>query len=309
MSLFRNYFKQLANRHHHSPRIGLCVSEQAVSLLVVDTRDKTDSISTPKIINTLHILREPGKKLQACQQAVKDFIAQHNLHKHPCVSVLSESAYQMLLIDPPDVPESEQVDAIRWKIRDLIQEDIEQSIISAFPQVNGKKLYAVVTEKARLQEIVDFVGALGLSLKAIDIEELAYRNYFDKHPMMDRGIAVITVIDNEGKLFIFKQGNLYFTRKFTINNQAKTFALIEDDFILEVQRSLDYYERQMGQSSPAEILLCGQIVANDISAAMKNSFQQQISCIDIYAANDAEINLPNHLVVSVAGAAIRESLV
>jgi len=172
-----------------------------------------------------------------------------------------------------------------------------------FPQPEKKMHYTVVAEKNTISRVVDFAKDHHLSLVSIDIEELSYRNYFEAiaqysrsinenskntenqgadNAITDRGIAVISITENEGKLLIVKGGNLFLSRRFSINYGGGVFdALPADEIILELQRSLDYYERQMRQSAPAEILFFGAIENEKITAEMRSSFQQKMACIDM----------------------------
>ncbi|MFT6388532.1 MAG: MSHA biogenesis protein MshI [Cellvibrionaceae bacterium] len=112
-------------------------------------------------------------------------------------------------------------------------------------------LYAVVVEKTIIVRMIDLVKYVGLSLVAIDIKELSYRNFFchmvdSQNSMGDTGLAVISIDRNEGRLLILKEENILLSRNFSINYGAGIFDYIpEDEIILELQRSLDYHERQM----------------------------------------------------------------
>ena len=67
--------------------------------------------------------------------------------------------------------------------------------------------------------------------------------------------ALLIISEGEVHLLIFKNSNIYLSRKFPIravdsieNNE------LEDTLVLEIQRSLDYFERQTDEIIPNTIL-------------------------------------------------------
>ena len=43
--------------------------------------------------------------------------------------VLPHDCYQILLVEKPSVPDTELIDALRWRVKDMVSFDIEQTII------------------------------------------------------------------------------------------------------------------------------------------------------------------------------------
>ncbi len=284
-------------------RVGLCLTESSVSLVAIQYRDN----ALPIITDSFYYSIKDGGSIEDAQQQLIGYVEQHNLKHVDCYCVLSEKEYQLLLVEPPDVPEKELISAMQYKVKELINIDVDNVVIDVFQQPEKKMLYTVVVEKKIIARMVDFVNATGLSLVTIDIEELSCRNLWDHYPMNERGIAVLTIKENEGKILIIKQGNLYLSRRFSIHYGGGVFdSLPEDELILELQRSLDYYERQMGQSAPAEIIFCGMVKKEKITDIIKQSFQQNIQCVEI-----TEFTQKENLVVAdieamlISGAAAR----
>ena len=50
----------------------------------------------------------------------------------PCRALLSTGSYQFLLTDAPNVPAAELGDALRWRIKDLINIPVNEAVIDAF---------------------------------------------------------------------------------------------------------------------------------------------------------------------------------
>lgn len=150
------------------------------------------------------------------------------------------------------------------------------------------------------------VSDIGLSLASIDVPELSLRNFIDYYPNAERGIAVVSVRDNEGKLLIVKQSSVCFSRQFSIAFNGVTNTYSHDDIVLEIQRSLDYYERQMGQTPPVEIFLSQDFIDADGIAYIATHVQQSVSFIDfrhfqLKMVGDIDIRHDDLLVVGGAG--------
>src|SRR5690606_16355740 len=67
-----------------------------------------------------------------------------------------------------------------------------------------------------------------------------------------------------GSLQIIRAGNLYLSRQFSL---AYNGGLLDDlpgeALVLELQRSLDYFERQLRQPPPSHLYLCGENITLD----------------------------------------------
>lgn len=206
----------------------------------------------------------------------------------PCNWVLTNDAYTLLLVEAPNVPAEELREAVRWRIKDLISFPAEQATLDIFPLPEdgsrGKKmLYVVVSDRERIQETVDLARKTRVGLKSIDIAEMAMRNLAELLPNGRRGLALVRLRQGAGSLVLIRQGQVYLSRQFELKyNGGLLDDLPEDALILELQRSLDYFERQMGQEPPARILFCGDNMGEEkISENMRNSLPGEVACLDL----------------------------
>ena len=84
--------------------------------------------------------------------------------------VMHPAEYQLLLLDCPDVPPAEMRDAMRWRIKDLSSESLENLIIDTFSlpddayRGRSRMAYSAVLGKSRMQEMANLVSAAGLAL-------------------------------------------------------------------------------------------------------------------------------------------------
>lgn len=219
---------------------------------------------------------------------LKSFVEKHKFEKRLCHVVLKPADYQLLLVDAPDVPEAEMREAMRWRIKDLISIPLANAVIDIFnlpADANraGKRMsYVVVAELTTIQHIMDVVKHAGLTLSSIDISELAMRNLtlFSEE---ERAVAITRVREGGGSVSIFRNGDLYLSRQFQLNYNAGLLDDLPDDVLaLEIQRSLDYFERQMGQAPPAYVHMCGTSVSEDkITQNLRRGLNVPIKFFDL----------------------------
>lgn len=255
-------------------------------------------------------------------QLLKNWVGEHRLNNAACHVVLGPDTYQILLVEPPDVPQEELRSAIRWRLKDLINIPVEQAALDVFAlpadgvRSNKKMIYVVVCEKKKIQAIVDMVGDAGLSLDSIDIGELALRNLVLRllpPDQAERGVALARIRSGMGSIFIYRVGNLYLGRSFSLSyNGGLLDSLPEESLALELQRSLDYYERQMGQSPPVAIYICGEHVSEDkIGPILKASLAPRLEWLNpISVVRTAENDWDDQLVqqcVGAIGGALRQA--
>lgn len=200
---------------------------------------------------------------------LKSFVEKYKFEKRLCHVVLRPADYQLLLVDAPDVPEEEMREAIRWRIKDLLSIPLPDAVIDIFnlpadANRSGKRmLYVVVADLATIHHVMGVVKSAGLKLSSIDISELAMRN-LTLFSEQERAVAVARLSEGRGSVSIFRNGDLYLSRQFQLSYNAGLLDDLPDDVLaLEIQRSLDYFERQMGQAPPAYIYICGTNVSDD----------------------------------------------
>lgn len=215
---------------------------------------------------------------QELNGAIKEIIKEHAVSGIPCACVLSPGYYSMMQIETPEVEPEELIEAVRWRIKDLLNYDAEEAIIDLFdiPEQHQRgerhMQYVVATHVPLLKPHIDVLHDCGVDLKAIDIVELALRNFASLMPGNDEGISIIHLGKKSGIIQIVKDSVLYLTRKLDINVntfisagdysiEGKTVKISPqlqdalDILILELQRSLDYYESHFVQAPIDSVVL------------------------------------------------------
>ncbi|HCB40055.1 MAG TPA: hypothetical protein DEP79_10195 [Gammaproteobacteria bacterium] len=180
----------------------------------------------------------------------------------PCYICLGHQYYNLLLVDAPDVPDQELREAVRWKVKDLIHQAVDDMVMDAFrlPEdaYRGRMnmLYVAAIERALIQGIVEQCDQHNINLQEITINELAMAALASAlTSSAERGAAFLYLNGDGGTINLIENGYLYLTRTIELGSGGGVFTgNLEfqqepvDNLALDVQRSLDYYESQIGKS-------------------------------------------------------------
>ncbi|HVL01406.1 MAG TPA: hypothetical protein VM553_16430 [Dongiaceae bacterium] len=179
----------------------------------------------------------------------------------PCHISLSHEFYNLLLVDAPNVPDAELSEAVRWRVKDLIAQPIEKMVVDVFrlpaDAYRGRMnmLYAALLEKAVVIALAAACERQNLTLENVGIAELALASVTRQLPGVENlGLAVLHMTGNSGSINLVENGYLYLTRTLELNTGGGYSASPDpqndptDNLALDIQRSLDYYESQLGKS-------------------------------------------------------------
>ncbi|MDB5926462.1 MAG: hypothetical protein JWN13_5398 [Betaproteobacteria bacterium] len=191
------------------------------------------------------------------------------LQKYRCTTLLPSEHYQLHEVEAPNVPAAEMRAAVRWRMKDIIDYPLEAATIDvleipANPEAaeRSSSLYAVTASNEGIAASVGPFEAGGIDLDALDIAELAQRNVATLFETEDRGgIAMLAFYADEGLLTFTRAGELYASRRIEIpiaqlmDANYKQRAEHLERIALEVQRSLDHFERQFHYVPLSKLLL------------------------------------------------------
>ncbi|MBL4911254.1 MAG: hypothetical protein JKX78_14735 [Alteromonadaceae bacterium] len=175
--------------------------------------------------------------------------------KGRCRLVLAASQYQIVQIAKPAVPEDEIAAALKWQIKDLVPYAPDNMVVDYFygPKLSdgSEKLYVVCAPLDELQTLVSSINSADITLTSIIVEEFAFARLL---PFSDNAqLMLCQKPDEEIFILIVQQGRVCFYRHlrgFTHlvnkNKEELTFGII-DNLSLEIQKSTDFFERQLKQ--------------------------------------------------------------
>lgn len=305
------------NKKRAEGLVGLSINDQRIALAHI-TRKREDVFLQSCVREALSVSGRDGMK--SARDRLPALVEELGLTGANCSCVLSPRDYNIYLVEAPEVEPDEMRSAVRWKIKDLLDIPIEEAVIDVFPlpedALRGRSpmVYAVAANKARVEQLIELVDRSGMALDAIDIPEMAMRNLTSTFADDSNGLAFIALKQSGSTMNLSRQGELYLTRR--INTPVAADALLSDDWeslrdrlALEIQRSLDYYESQMGQNPISKILMAPRQSDTDtMTASLTDALAAPIGVIDfadrLPAADGISAELKGACMM-VIGAALR----
>ncbi len=192
-----------------------------------------------------------------------------DLDRYRCTTLLAPGDYQLLQIDAPAVPAEELKAAIPWRIKDLIDFPVEMATVDGIKvpapaggaQRGSQQMFAVAAKNEVIAAAVKPFNDSDIPLEVIDIPELAQRNFAQCFEEAGRGVAFLSFDDGGGLLTFTSGGELYQYRR--IDLSAKQFAgatgeqrsQLYDRVVLELQRSLDNFDRQFNHVAVSRVVV------------------------------------------------------
>ncbi len=197
------------------------------------------------------------------------------------VCALEPGEYNLLQVEAPEVNDDELCKAVRWRIKDLLDFHIDDAVIDVFdlpePKRPGAKrmLSVVASRSSDVRRRVELMEGAGIRLDSIDITELAVRNVAVMEEAGAGAQLLLYLAPRYGLIEITLDGLLYLSRQIEIDardltgdqGQPELVAVetldfsdgldavqppafsrddVMDSLVLELQRSMDYYETQFG---------------------------------------------------------------
>ncbi|SDI39343.1 MSHA biogenesis protein MshI [Ferrimonas sediminum] len=176
--------------------------------------------------------------------------------------LLSSDLYEVITVDRPNVDAAELRAALTWSVKDLSGIPLEHQHLDFFElkvqPAGPKKLQVVVADKRKLAPLVTALQKQKVRIELITIEEIALTNLMpkDERPQL----MLCQQQDNQLNLVVSVGGEFVLKRPISgvqfVEGQDDVGRQTQFDFLtLELQRSLDYLDRQLRLSAPSSINL------------------------------------------------------
>ena len=212
--------------------------------------------------------RQPGSILrsefvaasgeQAQVEALRQWVRSNHLQKTPCVCLIAQEDCDVYQVEKPEVDESELIQAVTWKIKDLVSYDVAEAVVDSYPMPvpsnNKQQVGVVAAHETVVSDYVERIRSSALALNALDIHELARSNLGLVRQTAESSLALLSFDTDAGLLGIYHDADLYLSREFNIGIDKLGAAGTDDEsvydaLLLEIQRSLDYFESFYGIGS------------------------------------------------------------
>ena len=235
--------------------MGISIEKERIAVSVANHAE-----SPPKIVET--VLLDMEESLDATlKKAIK------KLSSSGCQAVVGLSMFDSKFhkIQKPNVPDEELDASLPFLMKDRLSQSVEKSLVACVKYPEGcrhdDQLMVIEVTKARVTEIVDSLHDIGVEIAAIDVAELVIGDLFATQEDMAKGVAILAEHDTGVNLLLYRNHSLYLIRG--IQDVPDLISCLPapgnvqmaDTLMLEVQRTLDYYDSLMGQPMPARLYL------------------------------------------------------
>ncbi|WP_235937588.1 biogenesis protein MshI [Marinobacter caseinilyticus] len=220
-----------------------------------------------------------------------DLVAQQGWTGAPTTVVLPLDQYSVFQLERPDgLSDHDLADALRWKLKDLLDYSPSNAVCDVFDfphdasRGRGHLVNVVSARKTLAKELVALVSDAGLELKRVDVAELALRNFAAQMDTSGRGMALVHLRDGYGQMVICKGPVLYLSRRLDVSAEDLRDAGRQESAVqslaLEMQRSLDYFESQLGQVPPRSVRLVARDTKLPLASMISNYVAAGIETVD-----------------------------
>ncbi len=265
-------------------QIGIDFLPDGIAIAQVQTsRENPGGIIRSEFVNAT------GSKAQV--EALTEWVHRNGLHKVPCVCLVAGDDCDAYQVERPEVDDSEMIQAVTWKIKDLINFDVDHAVVDSYPMPvssknNQQQVRVVVAREAVISSYVESIDATSLVLDALDVHELVPSNLPVVQQKAGKNLALLTLSSGSGLLSVYHDTDLYLSRDFMIGiDQLETASSEDQDvfeaLLLELQRSLDYFESVYDIGAVTELCVYPQLrVTEKMAMYIQNLASFDIDFLD-----------------------------
>jgi len=217
-----------------------------------------------------------------------------HLKRFRCSTLLPAPQYQLQLLDAPNVPDAELKSAVRWKLKDFLEYPVDSATVDvvqvpadAGAPTRGRSVYAVSARNADIEARMKLFAQAGIPLRVIEIPEMAQRNLATLRETDDRALAMLSFGEEGGLLTFSARGELYLSRRIDVSLEQLTHAAGDmreqmfERIALELQRSLDHFDRQFSNVPVARLLLGPVPTEIGLTQYLAGNLSAQVDSVDL----------------------------
>lgn len=216
-----------------------------------------------------------------------------------CTTVLAGGEYQLMSVEAPNVPREERKTAMRWRLKDILDFPVDEATFdlaeipldpnaAARPQ---QSVFAVAARNSIVRARQQLFAQAKVKLSVIDVPEMAQRNISALLEENGRGVAMLSFGDDGGLLTVSWRGELYLSRRIDVtlaqllepDHERKLQSF--DKITLELQRSLDHFERQFSFISIARLVLAP-TGASGLDVYLSSNLYTRVETLDLASVFD-----------------------
>ena len=298
----------------------LAISLQADGLYAVHI--KRSASARPEVELLAFYPGNPQASEALLERMAKDLHA----HQYQCGTLLAASEYQIVSLEAPNVPPDELKAAIRWRLKDMLDYHVDDATVDVLDipadpnaPTRSHSMYAIAARNSLIEQRQALFAKTKVPLSVIDVPEMAQRNIAALLETPQRGLAMLTFSDEGGLLTVTHGGELYLSRRIDVPLSQLQETDVErrdacfERITLELQRSLDHFDRQFHFITLARLVL-GPVP--EAAAELRNYLASNLylpveslkldDVLDFSRTPDLQKNLMQQKILLCLGAALRE---
>jgi MSHA biogenesis protein MshI len=288
----------MLNRSHGNPwRVGVLPGDNQTAVAVVRTRKDGKPFLKQC---SVHAAADGG-----AEGPLVSVTRERSMTRVPVSGVVRTEDYQLVQVEAPQVLPAEMRAAVRWRLKDAIDFDIDAAVFDIFEipepprRTQSRMMFAVAARNQAVQRVSALIAPYARGFDVIDIPELCQRNLSALLPQDKKGVAMLTLSDTFAQLVLTREGVLYLTRRIELtrgHEMARRGAVSADpdlgSLALEVQRSLDYYESHYDHTPITHLVLApGDERAAALAAGLRNEMNLQIELFNVAELFELDMGL------------------
>ncbi|VXB06840.1 agglutinin biogenesis protein MshI [Massilia sp. 9I] len=220
-------------------------------------------------------------------------------HVFRCATLLGGGEYQVISVEAPNVSKEEMRTAIQWRLKDILDfpasdatVDVLEIPLDAAAQGRAQQsVFAIAARNSVIRPRQKLFLDAKVDLRVIDIPEMAQRNISAMLEPEGRGVAMLSFGDDGGLLTVSYRAELYLSRRFDVtleqllepDHDRKHAAF--DRITLELQRSLDHFERQFSFISVSKLVLAPSAVTG-LDEYLSSNLYMPVESLDLDSVFD-----------------------
>lgn len=261
---------------------------------------------------------------RAVAEVLTELTAEVELDQTKLVHVLSTPQYRLQLMELPTVPAEEMRLALGWRLGELFADANDVVVPDAgnfsfdflplpSPQAGAPSTHGLVfgIANAALQPLQLAYHQHQMRMRVVDVPETAQRHLSALAEQDARGLAVLSFHEHGGLLTVTQGGELYLSRHLETSMEQLlradeyTRGTLLERVALEVQRSLDVFDRQYQALGLSRLLLAPMPEMPGILATLTQNLFLPVEWFDLQGLVDMPAGLPVWQLWTAIGGALR----
>ena len=218
------------------------------------------------------------------------------LKAYACTTLMGDADYNLSQVDAPAVPREERKEALRWVIKEMVMYPVESACLDVLdipseglPAGRSAGVLVVSAAEEAVRLCASPFVAAKVPLQAIDVPELAQRNVAALFEDENRGLAFLRLDEAGMMLTLTFHGELIAVRRGDMNTtqlaspDADQRARVRERLVLELQRSLDNFDRQYSHIPISKVIVaCSPAIESILDDLAESTY------VPVFAMNLAE---------------------